>query len=56
MTQTEGYQKLNDEFENSEDRNPSNLALINMEIANQQYELERLEERWLELEYLITEN
>jgi hypothetical protein len=42
--------------EDGEDRNPSNLALINMEIANCQYELEKLEERWLELEYLITEN
>ena len=48
--------ELNVEFEDGEDRNPSNLALINMEIANQQYELEKLEERWLELDYLITEN
>ena len=49
-------EELNSEFEDGEDRNPSNLALINMEIANQQYELDKLEERWLELEYLITEN
>jgi len=49
-------EELNDEFENCEDRNPSNLALINMEIANYQFELEKLEERWLELEYLINEN
>lgn len=49
-------EELNIEFEDGEDRNPSNLALINMEIANRQYELEKLEERWLELEYLITEN
>ena len=49
-------EELNNEFEDGEDRNPSNLALINMEIANRQYELEKLEERWLELEYLITEN
>jgi len=48
-------EELNNEFEDGEDRNPSNLALINMEIANCQYELEKLEERWLELEYLITE-
>jgi ATP-binding cassette subfamily F protein uup len=48
-------EELNNEFEDGEDRNPSNLALINMEIANRQYELEKLEERWLELEYLITE-
>jgi ATP-binding cassette subfamily F protein uup len=48
--------ELNAEFEDGEDRNPSNLALINMEIANHQYELEKLEERWLELEYLIMEN
>lgn len=48
-------EELNHEFENSEDRNQSNLALINMEIANHQYELEKLEERWLELEYLIGE-
>ncbi|NCA28093.1 MAG: ABC transporter ATP-binding protein [Proteobacteria bacterium] len=44
-------EELNNEFEDGEDRNPSNLALINMEIANCQYELEKLEERWLELEY-----
>ena len=49
-------EELNNEFEDGEDRNPSNLALINMEIANCQYELEKLEERWLELEYLIAEN
>jgi len=49
-------EELNNEFEDGEDRNPSNLALINMEIANRQYELEKLEERWLELEYLIMEN
>jgi hypothetical protein len=49
-------EELNIEFEDGEDRNPSNLALINMEIANRQYELEKLEERWLELEYLIMEN
>jgi len=49
-------EELNAEFEDGEDRNPSNLALINMEIANHQFELEKLEERWLELEYLITEN
>jgi ATP-binding cassette subfamily F protein uup len=49
-------EELNNEFEDGENRNPSNLALINMEIANHQYELEKLEERWLELEYLITEN
>jgi len=48
-------EELNAEFEDGEDRNPSNLALINIEIANHQYELEKLEERWLELEYLITE-
>jgi len=48
-------EELNNEFEGGENRNPSNLALINMEIANYQYELEKLEERWLELEYLITE-
>ena len=49
-------EELNIEFEDGEDRNPSNLALINIEIANHQFELEKLEERWLELEYLITEN
>jgi len=44
---------LNFELENDEDRNSSNLALINIAIANQQFELEKLEERWLEIEYLL---
>ena len=48
-------QKLIDlELEKSklDDISSHDLIHINIEIANQQYELEKLEDRWLELEYL----
>lgn len=35
-----------------DDISSHDLIHINIEIANQQYELEKLEDRWLELEYL----
>ena len=42
--------ELSEELRSSEDRNSANLAHIAMEIAKFQKELDRLEERWLELE------
>lgn len=42
--------ELSEELSNTEDRNSANLALITMEIAQTQQELEKLENRWIELE------
>ncbi len=44
--------ELSEELSNTEDRSSGNLAHISMEIANLQKELDRAEERWLELEEL----
>ncbi len=42
--------ELSEELSETEDRNPANLAHISMEIAKLQLELNKVEERWLELE------
>ncbi len=46
--------ELSNELNESEDRNPANLAHISIAIANAQKELEKLENRWLELEEIKT--
>jgi ATP-binding cassette subfamily F protein uup len=43
---------LESEKSKLDDISSHDLIHINIEIANQQYELEKLEDRWLELEYL----
>lgn len=42
--------ELSEELSEGEDRNPSNLAQIAMEISNFQQQLDKAEGRWLELE------
>ena len=44
--------ELESEKSKLDDITSHDLIHINIEIANQQYQLEKLEDRWLELEYL----
>lgn len=45
--------ELNDELINTEDRSPSSLAHISIEIANAQQKIDELEARWEELENIL---
>jgi len=48
--------KLSEELNNHEDYNPNDFANISLEISKHQNEIEKLENRWLELEEIKEKN
>lgn len=48
--------ELNDELLSTEDRSPSSLAHISIEIANAQQKIDELEAKWQELERILSES